>query len=381
MMKSKVLFLMLLTVLLPAGSYGDIHNSVHANDGVRLKELFRLSSAHDNTLAGTGLVMGLAGTGDSSRSPITEQALKNTLGRLGLNLGSEQLRTRNIAIVLVTATIPPFAQPGDKLDINITSMADARSLVGGTLLRTELQGPDNKVYALAQGPLTIGGYSYDLNGNLIQKNHPTSGTITNGAVIERRVDDSYINEKNEIEYVLHQSDFTTLNRILNAINSIFAEKIAYASGPARINITIPDDYRGSVVAFITKIENLAIIPDNVPKIVVNERTGTIVAGGDVRISPITISHGDLNVAIKTEYLVSQPIFTRFTGENVRTAVVPDTNIEVDEDNNLNLSLKGQSSVSDLISALHQVKASSRDIITILQAMKRAGALHAELIVQ
>ena len=356
-------------------------NQADTNDGIRLKELLRLSSAHENSLVGTGLVMGLAGSGDSSRNAITEQALRNTLGRLGLNLGSEKLRTRNTATVLVSATIPPFAQPGHKIDINITSMADARSLVGGTLLRTELLGPDNKVYALAQGPLTIGGYSYDLNGNLIQKNHPTSGTITNGAVIERKIDDSFINDDNEIEYVLNQSDFTTSERILDAINSRFGYEIAYASGPARINISIPDGYKRKIVKFVTKIENLTIVPDSTPKIVVNERTGTVVAGGDVKLSPITISHGDLKVVIKTDLLVSQPSFVRQTRGGVRTAIVPDTSVEVDEKKNLNLSLRGTSSVSDLIKALHEVKATSRDIITILQAMKRTGALHAELIVQ
>ena len=349
--------------------------------GVRIKDLSRLSSAKDNALVGFGLVTGLAGTGDSTRSAATMQSIKNILERFSVIVPLDDVRTRNVASVMVTATLPPFAQIGDKLDINVTSMGDSRSLVGGTLLLTHLSAANQRVYALAQGQVTVGGFTYDLNGNIVQKNHPTSGYISDGAIVERSPQSSLISNSGHVQYNLFNPDFSVASQIADSLSSKIGQGSAVALDAARVKIKVPQAQRSNLVKFLTLIENTEIAPQIPSRVVVNERTGTVVSGGDVRISSITVTHGDLNVAISTEFLVSQPIFVRRTGENVSTEVVPQTTIEVKEDDPINVSLPNNSTISDLVAALNKVKASSRDIITILQGIKRAGALHAELIIQ
>lgn len=348
--------------------------------GIPLKELCRLSSAKENALVGYGVVTGLAGTGDSSRSAPTLQSIKNILLRFGVNVPTDEVRSRNSAAVMVTAMLPPYAQPGDKLDINVSSMGDARSLVGGTLLLTHLIGPDDEIYALAQGPVSVGGFTYDLNGNMIQKNHPTAAYISGGAMVERDVH-THLATDGYVQYVLYDPDFATAGRIAGSLNRILGDGTAQAVDAARIRIKVNPAEQTNLVGFLTKVESISVIPDLPSRIVVNERTGTVVSGGDVRISPVTITHGDLRVAISTEYVVSQPYLVRSTGAGVRTQVVPNTTVDVVEDTPINVSLPNETNVADLVSALNKVKASSRDVITILQAIKRAGALHAELIIQ
>ncbi|MCP4469643.1 MAG: flagellar basal body P-ring protein FlgI [Gammaproteobacteria bacterium] len=355
--------------------------SVYATGGVRIKDLSRLSSARDNALVGYGLVTGLAGTGDSARSSATMQSIKNILQRFNVIVPLNDVRSRNAAAVMVTTTLPPYAQNGDKLDINVTSLGDSRSLVGGTLLLTHLTGADQRVYALAQGQLLVGGFSYDLNGNVMQKNHPTSAYIAGGALVERSLRARLMSDTGYVQYNLHNPDFSTANLIADSLDDWIGAGSALAVDAARVRIKVPESARANLVRFLTHIENTIVEPDIPSRVVVNERTGTVVSGGNVRISAITVTHGDLNVAISTEYTVSQPLFVRHTGDNVRTVVVPETSVEVEEDAPINVSLPNNSTIADLISALNRVKASSRDIITILQGIKRAGALHAELIIQ
>jgi len=372
---------LILVLILGLGLANGALAATGSDGGVRIKDLGRLSSAKDNALVGYGLITGLAGTGDSSRSVATMQSIKNILARFSVSLPVGDIRSRNVASVMVTATLPPYAQIGDKLDINVTSLGDSRSLVGGTLLLTHLTGADRRVYALAQGQLSVGGFSYDLNGNIVQKNHPTSAYVSDGAIVERGLETSLMSASGHVQYILYNPDFSTASMIADSLSALLGAGSARAIDAARVQVRVPDSQRSELVRFLTRIENTQVNPDIPSRVVVNERTGTVVSGGNVRISSITVTHGDLNVAISTEFTVSQPLLVRGTGDNVRTQVVPQTSIEVSEEVPLNLSLPNNSTIADLVSALNKVKATSRDIITILQGIKRAGALHAELIIQ
>jgi len=374
MIKKLVLILLIIVVSTPAFS-------VPQKNTIKIKQLCRLANVRDNSLVGYGLVTGLAGTGDTARTAATFQSMSNVLEKFGVIVSPKEIRGRNVAAVMIVATLPPFARSGDKMDVNITSLGDARSLVGGTLLRTHLKGPDGKIYALAQGPVSVGGFSYDLNGNVVQKNHPTAAYISGGAIVEKTINTDLMDDHNQIEYVLYDPDFTTASRIVKSINTTFTSMLAKAVDAGRVKITVPDVMQNDVVSFITQIENVLVEPDRLAKVVVNERTGTVVAGGDVRVSDVSITHGDLKLVINTEYDVSQPSFVYRPSENISTQVVPKTTIEANEEQSLSVSITGSTTVADLVSALNKVKATSRDIITILQTVKRAGGLHAELIIQ
>lgn len=352
-------------------------------DGIRLKDLSRLKEERSNMLVGYGIVTGLAGTGDSANNRLTQQSIGNVLEQLGVQIPDAVVRSRNVAVVMVTAALPSYAQPGDQLDVHVTSMGDARSLVGGSLLLTPLRAPNNAIYALAQGALSVGGYKYDLNGNVVQKNHPTSGNIPNGANVERALQEGVPMNSSGVEFVLFEPDLTTANRIVAAINARYGGTAAEVIDAGRYRVNTGARTRAESFAMLGTLESLQIAPDGRARVVVNERTGTVVSGGDVRISQTTITHGDLIVAITTDYNVSQPAayFGDIESPEVRTVVVPDTTIEVHEPDSKSVSLRGQSTVADLVAALNRVKASSRDIITVLQGLKRAGALHAELVIQ
>lgn len=350
-------------------------------DGVRIKDLGRIESVRDNSLTGYGLVTGLAGTGDSSRSKATMQSVVNMLSQFGVNVSVDQLSSRNVAAVMVIANLPPFTRPGDKLDVNVSSAGDARSLVGGTLLMTPLYGPDKKIHALAQGPLSVGGYQYDLNGNLQQKNHPTAATIPDGALVEAGAGSDVLGEGGNVDIVLFDPDFTTAQRVARTLNDELGSNVALALDAGRIKVKVGEAQKEKVVDFIARLENVVVAPDQRARVVVNERTGTIVSGGDVRISKITVSHGDLKVSITTDYLVSQPNLLIEPGAGVRTEVVPQTRIDVNEGGVNSVSLPAGTTVADLVSALNKIKTSTRDVIAILQGIKRSGALHAELVIQ
>lgn len=357
-------------------------NVASADVGVRIKDLGRIGGVRDNMIVGYGIVTGLARTGDSSRSQATLQSVVNTLREFGVVVSTGQLSSRNVAAVMVTATLPPFARPGDKLDVNVSSMGDARSLVGATLLMTPLYGPDRRIYALAQGSLLVGGYMFDLNGNVVQRNHPTAGVISEGAIVETGVASNILREGGTLDFVLFQPDHTTSSRVAAGINRSFGTPIAHAVDAGRVSITPPAPSQTNLVDFVASLESISVEPDNRARVVVNERTGTVVAGGDVRISKVSVMQGDLRVSIVTDYLVSQPEGGLFRpSRNIETRTVPRTRIDVKEGQINNVSLPAGTTVDALVTALNRIKTNTRDVISVLQAVKRAGALHAELIVQ
>lgn len=347
---------------------------------IRLKEISRINGVRDNTLTGYGLVVGLAGTGDSAKSGAANQSLVNSLSRFDVNLTAQEIRSRNIAAVIVTATLKPFSERGDRIDVAVSSIGDARSLSGGTLLITPLRGVDDKIYALAQGALSVGGFSYDLNGNSVQKNHPTVATIPGGGLIEKSLAPILVDESGHLNILLNQPDFTTARRVELALNREFGAGTATAvhAGKIQLNIGVNEN----TTDVIARIENVIVNPDHTSRVVVNERTGIVVAGGGVRIDDVTISHGGLRVVISTDYDISQPSpFLNHVGEGIHTAIVPNTEIQALEDDMSSIKLESGATVADLVTALKQIKTSTRDLIVILQAINSAGALHADLIIQ
>lgn len=348
---------------------------------VRVKDLGRVSFQRENALIGYGIVTGLAGTGDSTRNKASRQSLANLLSRFDLAINSEDVQSRNVAIVMVSASLPVHSRPGDGLDAVVTSVGDARSLAGGTLLMAPLKGADGRVYALAQGALTVGGYRYDSLGNQVQKNHPTAGLISGGAIVEAVIEDAVIDRTESIQFVLHDADFTTAGRVADAVNAALGNELAAVRDAGGIEIRVPEGMQRRVPMFIRQIEALAIEPDRRARVVINERTGTIVTGGDVRISKVAVSHGDLKVTVAAETAVSQPFLVRSTGSGVRTETVTNSKLTVEEPGGARFVPAGNTRVADLVQALAKLKTPTRDIIAVLQAIKAAGALHAELVVQ
>ena len=346
---------------------------------VRLKELGRIEGVRDFDVTGYGLVVGLAGTGDSPRNKATQQSIKNTLIEFGVNVDIPDISSRNVASVIVTGKLSPFAQVGDKIDLSVSSIGDARSLVGGTLLLTPLKAVDNNVYALGQGQISVGGYKFDFNGNMIQKNHPTVGVVPAGATIEKPVANELVDGDGVITVVLNSPDFTTASRVEKALNKILTNAKAEAVNAGKIEIHTQGNV--DVVDLIAKVENTRLVPDKVAKVIINERTGTVVSGGDVVIDNVTISQGDLKVVIETDYEASQPSFVYRTGDGVRSVVLPQSNIDVNEQVAGSIELPQGTTIGEMVTALRQIKTSTRDIITILQAIHKADALHAQLIIQ
>lgn len=347
---------------------------------MRVKDLGKLQGWRENSLVGYGIVTGLAGTGDSPGNRATRQALSNVLSQFNLTLPPEQVQSRNVAVVVVSAALPTFAREGDALDVTVNSAGDARSLLGGSLLLTPLKAANGRVYALAQGPLSVGGYRYDANGNVVQKNHPTVGSVPGGAVVEVATGSEVAAAGQNLTFVLSEPDYTTASRVAAAINSQLGAGLARAHDASGIDIEVPDDQRGQLVSFVARIESVAVQPDRRAKVVINERTGTVVAGGDVSISRVAISHGDLKISVVTQSSVSQPTVIGSAGPGVRTAAIANTRVDVDEENGPGYLASG-TTVSDLVQSLARLKTSTRDVISILRAIKAAGALHAELVVQ
>jgi flagellar P-ring protein precursor FlgI len=370
----------LLAVCLCAAALAPLAAFAQSRDEVRIKDLGRVDGWRENQLVGYGIVTGLAGTGDSARSRATRQSLSNLLSQFELYVPNDQILSRNVAAVMVIAKLPAFSTSGDKLDVTISSIGDARSLLGGTLLLTPLKGPDGIVHALAQGPLSVGGYKYDLNGNVVQKNHPTVGVIPDGATVEVAVATNVLKDNNQLSFILAEPDYTTATRIAETVNARLGQgSIARAADASRVNITVPPGERDRLPDFLTRIENVSVEPDHRAKVVVNERTGSVISGGNVRISSVTVSHGELKVSITTDYLVSQPFLVRGT-PGARTEVVPQTRINVQETESGGV-VEASDTVADLVRALNKIRTHPRDMISILQGIKAAGALHAELIIQ
>ena len=308
------------------------------------------------------------------------QALANALAQFNLTVPAEQVQSRNVAVVMVTASLPAFAREGDAIDITVTSAGDARSLVGGALLMTPLKAANGQVYALAQGALSVGGYRYDANGNVVQKNHPTVGSVPGGAVVEASVPRSEQPLPDKLTFVLQDADYTTAERVAEGINAQLGEHLAQARDASGIDIQVPPAERGQLVRFIARLESVGIEPDRRAKVVINERTGTIVSGGDVRISKIVVSQGDLRVSISTDNSVSQPLVVGRAGDAVRTQLVANSTVDVTESGGAGF-VSANNTVADLVQSLARLKTNTRDIISVLRAVKAAGALHAELIVQ
>lgn len=358
-------------------------SAVPANSAVRIKDLGRFDGVRENSVIGYGLVVGLSGTGDTRRSLATVQSVSNMLQEFGLQVPSAAVNSRNVAAVLVTANVPGFMSVGDKLDVTVSSVGDASSLAGGTLLMTPLRGSDRNVYAMAQGALSIGGFRYEQSGTIRQKNHPTAGNIPEGAIAERGITPQLLTSDGSIDLILNDPDFTTATRVASTINNQVRGVGATPVTAGRVRLSPPTGGEpASLVRLIASVENLAVEPDTRARVVVNERTGTIVSGGNVWLSEVTVTQGDIRVAIDQRYVVSQPDgYLYRPSREISTVVVPEATVVVDEADIKAVNLPQGATIADLVSALKGIRASSRDVIAILQGIKRAGALHAELIIQ
>jgi flagellar P-ring protein precursor FlgI len=327
----------------------------------------------ENQLVGYGLVIGLARTGDTQQTFFTVQTLANSLTRMGVQIAPGIVVVKNVAAVFVTANLPPFARPGMKLDVTVASVGDAKSIVGGVLLLTALRAANGQVYAEAQGPLVIGGYSEGSAGNTRSVNHPTVGRIADGGIIEREaaVD---LTRFRILSLLLLNSDFTAARDVADVINHEFGKPIATAIDSSRIDVNVADSGAASVPILISRVQNLSIDFRSPAKVVVNERTGTIVMGGDVRLSPVSVIHGSLTIDVQTATVVSQP--PPFSGGETKT--VTETRLAVSDAPAQSIQLQEGANVDELIKGLHAIGATSHDIIAILQAIKAAGGLQADL---
>lgn len=346
----------------------------------QIKGLGRFDGWRDNALIGQGLVVGLAGSGDSQRSVVTRQALRNMYSRLGTSISEEDLANRNVAVVVAVATLPASANVGDRISVTVSSAGDARSLAGGTLLMTPLRAPDGTPYALAQGSLIAGGDNFESQLNVRQRNYPTTARLDGGATVETSVDANLLNAAGEIGFLLSDPNFTTADRIASAINSRFGTELARAESADEVRIRYAATY-GGLTRFVSTIENLSVEPDRVPRIVINERTGTIVAGADVTISSVVISQGDIRVTVTAENTASQPAFIGGFSNDIRSLVITNTSLDVERGENDVVAVLPNTTVADLVSGLSRARVDTRRIISILQAIRSAGAMQAEIIVQ
>jgi flagellar P-ring protein FlgI len=341
----------------------------------RLKELVSIEGVRDNQLLGYGLVVGLNHTGDSLQTLFPAQSVANLLQQMGIAVNPTLIRVANTASVMVTATLPPFAQPGMRIDVTAAALGDARNLQGGLLLLTSLKGVDGQVYAVSQGSVVTGGFSAGRGGNGQTVNHPTVGRVPGGATIERL--GPSVAPNGHVKLQLLQPDFTTALRISTAINERFASGGPALSRPensALVAVTIPPEYATRAVEFIAEIEALKVQADRSAKVVINERTGTIVMGKEVRVSPVAIMHGNLTVEIQTVNTVSQPAPL----SQGQTAVVPEVTVGAKEEKTRSLVLQKGATVEELVRALGSIGSTPRDVIAILQSLRAAGALEAEI---
>jgi len=345
-----------------------------AEPSVEIGNITRIKGMRENQLIGYGIVVGLNDSGDSNRSQSTVQSVANMLRNFGIYVDSGQVASQNIAAVMVTGKLPPVVHSGDQIDVTVSSIGDAESLQGGTLLMTPLKAPNGEVFASAQGAISIGGYNVSGGGNTQRENHPTVGRIPGGAMIEKEL--SVNLHGNSLTYVLDNPNFETAGQIAEMINSKFSSPdIARAQDSSTVNIEIPANYSNKVVEFIAEVNNLKVRPGLEAKVVIDERTGTVVFSHNVRISTVAVAHGNLSVKITTDTEVSQPP-PLSAGE---TEVTEDVQIEVKEGEEGNMMVVGQqTTIEDLVTALNAIGATPRDIISIIQKIKAAGALHAKL---
>jgi flagellar P-ring protein precursor FlgI len=342
----------------------------------RIKDIVDFEGVRENLLVGYGLVVGLNGTGDTLNSAIfTKESLIGMLERLGVNARETRLKTNNVAAVMVTATLPAFARQGARIDVGVSALGDAKNLLGGTLLVTPLLGADGEVYAVAQGNLQVGGFSAQGAAESVTKGVPTSARIPNGAIVEREIPFELASMK-QVRLALRNPDFTTARRISRAVNAFVGETSARVTDPGTVELRIPKTYANAVVELLTDVEQLRVEPDQIAKVVIDEQAGVIVMGDNVRISTVAIAKGNLTIRITETPQVSQPLPFSNTGE---TVVVPRTDVQVDEgaDRKLGVLNKGVT-LQELVNGINALGIGPRDMITILQAIKAAGALQAEI---
>ncbi|MCA9540504.1 MAG: flagellar basal body P-ring protein FlgI [Myxococcales bacterium] len=338
----------------------------------RIKDLAHVRGVRPNQLIGYGIVIGLAGTGDSDKTTFTTQSVVAMLARNNVRVDLAGLKLKNVAAVMVTADLPPFSRVGNTIDVTVSSIGDAKSLVGGTLVVTPLKGHDGNIYAVAQGPMTVGGFSLGDGKAGEVKNHPTVARIPDGALVEREVP-MELGQQTAITLQLRDADFTTTARLAKVVNMNLGGVYAKARDSGTVNIAVPDTYDDRLVEFLALVERLEVTPDMRAKVVVNERTGTIIMGQDVRIAPVAVAHGNITVSIKTtERAVPAAPLTPGEGQTEQN-----TELQVVEDKR-NLIEVGGTNLSDVVEGLNRLGTSPRDLITILQAIKRAGALRADV---
>ena len=380
--KNLSLIVLLIAFFLPSTGYS-----------ARIKDISSIKGIRQNQLLGYGLVIGLNGTGDKGGTKFTIQGLVNMLEHMGVHVDPDEVKVKNVAAVVVSAKLPPFARIGKQIDVILSSIGDAKSLVGGTLLLTPLKGVDDKVYALAQGPVSIGGFSAGgAAGGGVTKNHPTVGRISGGASIEKEIPLS-IMSKNEMTIILNNPDFNTADRAVKAINSRFGEKIAKSIDSGTLKFRVPEEFENKVVNLIAQIGEIEVEPDSVAKVIVNEKTGTVVVGENVRIQKVAVAHGNLSIQIKEKNNVSQPQAFAPSGGGIAprqmgggkvvapggsTVVTPESQVAVAEDSSRLLLIPKGRTIGELVNALNAIGVTPRDLITILQAIKAAGALQGEL---
>ncbi len=341
---------------------------------VLLRDIADVEGVRDNQLVGYGLVVGLRGTGDRQQTYFTVQTLANAMKRLGVQISPTQVVVKNVAAVFITASLPPFARPGMKLDITVSSAGDAKSLEGGILLMTSLRGPDGQVYAEAQGPLALGGYSEGAVGSIHSVNHPTVGRIPEGAIVERdaMVD---LNHMKTVSFFLRNPDFKAAQDMADVINKEYRHTVANALDNRTVQIDVAGSGAASVPGLISRVQALAITFHSPAKVIINERTGTIVMGGTVTLSPVSVLHGSLSIEVETVFSVSQP--NSFTQGGTSTPVA-NTTLAVKDQPAQSIRLENGANVDDLIRGLHAIGATSHDIVAILQAIRSAGGLQADL---
>lgn len=344
----------------------------------RIKDVAYFKGVQAEQLIGYGLVVGLAGSGDTYRSTFTVQSIVSMMKRFGITVPDINLRTRNIAAVMVTATVNNYLKNGSEFDVNVSSMGDASSLMGGVLLMTPLSAKDGTVYAFAQGNISIGGYDINTeNGARVMKNHALSGRIPVGGIMQEPLANASSMDTSVVTVLVRKPDFTSASNIANAINAKYSAQIAYAVDASEVRIQIPQDKQGALTAFLADVEIIPVLTDAIAKVVLNERTGTVVAGSNVRILPVTISHGNLRISIKSNPVISQPSpFSQ--GKTIAMNNLTPT-IE-QEDTTAAVSIKGASNVQEVAAALNSLRVAPRDVIAIFQALKEAGALTAELVI-
>jgi len=336
----------------------------------RIKDIAFIEGFRENQLVGYGLVVGLNGTGD--KGDATLQSIANMLTRMGLRVNAKDIKAKDVASVMVTATLPPFPRAGSRIDVIVSAIGDAKNLQGGTLLMTPLKGPDGRVYAMAQGPVSIGGFQAGGTGATTQKNHPTVGRVPNGAIVERGIEIP-LNLQREIKLILNSPDFTVASNMTEEINKALNGKYAKAVDPSTVILKVPDEYQGNVVSLMTLVEAIDVKTDMPARVVINERTGTVVIGSNVKIAPVAIAHGGLTIEISTQYGVSQPeSFSK--GE---TVIVPQTEVKAKEKEAHLIEVSG-TTLGEVVRALNAMGVTPRDLIAILQALKESGALKADL---